>query len=191
MRAYFDTLERGWNRENRPGKWFLGLNRLYLQLSEWKREDREQAREQIDQAYSLAENEITRQRVAYVRKGHRLAYQLSEILEKALALRSDPSDPGPKLEEIFAQVSSTMAHFRSEIESDLMYGSAYYRGEGAENQLMWWKGFMGKVIEDMLVSHPDSQQKFATDATYRQMLDARTHPGVEERVTLAEEIFPD
>jgi len=50
---------------------------------------------------------------------------------------------------------------------------------------------MGKVIEDMLVSHPDSQQKFATDATYRQMLDARTHPGVEERVTLAEEIFPD
>ena len=72
-----------------------------------------------------------------------------------------------------------------------MYGSAYYRGEGAENQLMWWKGFMGKVIEDMLLSHPDSQQKFATDATYRQMLDAGTHPGVEERITLAEEIFPD
>ncbi|MDP6596232.1 MAG: DUF4838 domain-containing protein [Candidatus Poribacteria bacterium] len=191
MRAYFDTLEGGWNRKNRPGKWFLGLNRLYLQLSEWKREDREQAREQIDQAYSLAENEITRQRVAYVRKGHRLAYQLSEILEKVLALRSDPGDPGPKLEEIFAEVSSTMAHFRSEIESDLMYGSAYYRGEGAENQLMWWKGFMGKVIEDMLVSHPDSQQNFATDATYRQMLDARTHPGVEERIALAEEIFPD
>ena len=191
MRAYFNTLERGWNQQSRPGTWFLGLNRLYLQLSEWTREDREQAREQIDQACSLAENEITRQRVAYVRKGHRLAYLLSETLEKVLALRSDPGDLEPKLEEVFAQVSSTMAHFRSEIESDLMYGSAYYRGEGAENQLMWWRGFMGKMIEDILVSHPDSRQKFATDATYRQMLDARTHPGVEERIALAEGIFPD
>ena len=187
MRAYFNTLERGWNQQSRPGTRFLGLNRLYLQLSEWTREDREQ----IDQACSLAENEITRQRVAYVRKGHRLAYLLSETLEKVLALRSDPGDLEPKLEEVFAQVSSTIAHFRSEIESDLMYGSAYYRGEGAENQLMWWRGFMGKMIEDILVSHPDSQQKFATDATYRQMLDARTHPGVEERIALAEGIFPD
>ena len=118
MRAYFETLERGWNQQSRPGKWFLGLNRLYLQLSEWRREDREQAREQIDQAYSLAENEITRQRVAYVRKGYHLAYLLSETLEKVLVLRSDPGDLEPKPEEIFAQVSSTMAHFRSEIESE-------------------------------------------------------------------------
>ena len=114
MRAYFDTLERGWNQQSRPGKWFLGLNRLYLQLSEWRREDRQQ----IDQAYSLAENEIIRQRVAYVRKGHHWAYLLSETLEKVLVLRSDPGDLEPKLEEIFAQVSSTMAHFRSEIESE-------------------------------------------------------------------------
>jgi hypothetical protein len=183
MRRYFETLERGWMDMKREGKWFLGLDRLYVQLAEWSDDVRDKAWEQINLAYAKAQSEITRLRVDYVRQGNRLAYLLSKTLEEVHGLRKDQSNLEEKLRDIFARVKETMTLYHSKIESDSTYGAAYYRGDRATRQLMWWKGYIGSIIKEILEGNAElHQQLLIENNTYRELIEAMDYPGVQQRI---------
>ncbi len=190
MRQYFETLERGWLGRTHEGQWFLGLNRLYLQLAAWPHEVRDEAWEQINAAYDAAESETTRRRVEYVRHGNRLAVLLSKTLEEAHALKASQSDLESALHDIFARVKETMNLYHSTIESDLTYGSAYYRGERATRQLSWWMGYIASLIEEMLAGNSELQKRLlAEEDIYREMIEAKSDPGVSSRIEEARKLY--
>ncbi len=190
MQRYFETLERGWTDRKREGQWFLGLDRLYVQLAEWPHDVRDEAWEQINSAYSAAKSEITRLRVDYVRQGNRLAYLLSKTLEDVHALVKDQSELEGKLRDIFAHVKEVMTLYHSKIESDSTYGAAYYRGERATRQFMWWKGYIGSIIKGVLADNAKLHQRLTVeDDTYREMIEAMSHPGVAQRIKDARELL--
>ncbi|HIE26074.1 TPA: hypothetical protein EYP66_02175 [Candidatus Poribacteria bacterium] len=111
-----------------------------MQLAEWPNDVRDEAWEQINSAYSAAKSEITRRRVDCVRQGNRLAYLLSKTLQNVSALRKDRNNLEARLRDIFATVKEAMMLYHSKIESDLTYGAAYYRGDRATRQFIWWQG---------------------------------------------------
>lgn len=190
VRRYFEVLERGWTDRGREGKWFLGLGRLHVQLMEWPKETRDEAWGHIQAAHNAAKSEIARRRVEYVRQGNRLAYLLSKTIEEVHALSSDQSDLERTLEGIFARVKETTALFRSAVESDLTYGSAYYRGERAARQLSWWMGYTASIINEVLADRADLQKRLAAeDSTYREMMEAMAHPAVSQRIQEARETW--
>jgi hypothetical protein len=167
----------------REGKWFLGLDRLYVQLAEWSDDVRDEAWEQINIAYAKAQSEITRLRIDYVRQGNRLAYLLSKTLEEVHALRKDQSNLEEGLRAIFACVKETMTLYHSKIESDSTYGAAYYRGDRATRQFMWWKGYIGSIIKEILEGNAELHQRLsAENDTYRELIEAMTYPGVQQRI---------
>jgi len=190
MRKYFETLERGWTNKQREGKWFLGLGRLHVQLAEWSNDVRNEAWEHINSAYNAAKSEITRRRVDYVRQGNRLAYLLSKTLEEVHALRKDRSNLEGKLKNTLARVKETMTLYHSTIESDSTYGAAYYRGERATRQFIWWKGYIGSIIEEVLKEDAKLHQRLVIeDDTYRDITEAMSNPGIQQRIKEAKEIL--
>lgn len=190
MRRYFETLERGWMNKKREGQWFLGLGRLYLQLAEWPDDVRDEAWERINSAYNAAKSEITRRRVDYVRQGNRLAYLLSKTLQHVSELRKNRNNLEERLRDIFAGVKEAMTLYHSKIESDLTYGAAYYRGERATRQFIWWQGYIGSIIEEALVDNAKLRQRLADeDDTYRELIEAMSYPGVKQRIQEAKEVL--
>jgi hypothetical protein len=190
MRQYFETLERGWMDKKREGQWFLGLNRLYVQLAEWHHDVRDEAWEMINRAYDAAQNEITRRRVDYVRQGNRLAYLLSKSIEEIHALKKDQNNLEEKLREIFARIKEVMTLYHSTIESDATLGAAYYRGERATRQFMWWKGYIGSIIKEVLADDAELHQQLVKEYDiYREIIEAMTYPGVQERIKESRELF--
>ncbi|MDQ1327644.1 MAG: hypothetical protein QG641_927 [Candidatus Poribacteria bacterium] len=163
MRKYFEILECGWMEMKREGKWFLELDRLHIQLTEWSYDVRDKAWEQINVAYNSAKDDTVRKRVDYVRQGNRMAYLLSKTLEEAHAIKKDSSNPETKIRNILAHVEETLTLYHKKIESDMTLGSAYYRGERATKQLMWWKGYIGSIISDIIKDSPLLEQIFAKD----------------------------
>ena len=190
MRKYFETLERGWMDRKREGKWFLGLGRLYLQLAEWPHDIRDEAWEQINIAYGAAKSEITRLRVDYVRQGNRLAYLLSKTLDEVHALKNDRSELEGRLRNIFDSVKDVMTLYHSKIESDTTYGAAYYRGERSTRQLMWWKGYIASIIEEVLSDDAELHQRLvAEDDKYRELIEAMAYPDIQQRIKEAREVL--
>jgi len=190
MRKYFETLERGWMDRKREGKWFLGLGRLYLQLAEWPHDIRDEAWEQINIAYGAAKSEITRLRVDYVRQGNRLAYLFSKTLDEVHALENDQNELEERLRNIFDSVKDVMTLYHSKIESDTTYGAAYYRGERATRQFMWWKGYIASIIEEVLSDDAELHQRLVTeDSAYRELIEAMAHPDTQQRIKEAREVL--
>jgi hypothetical protein len=189
MQRYFELLERGWTEMNREGKWFLGLNRLYAQLAEWSYDLRDAAWKQINTAYNSAKDAITRSRVDYVRQGNQLAYLLSKTIEEIHTVKKDSANLETELRNILTHVKEALTLYHERIETDATLGSAYYRGERAIRQLMWWKGYIGSIISDILSDSRSIQQVFAEDATYREMISAMDYPGVMQRIKEAKQIW--
>jgi hypothetical protein len=182
MRRYYERLERGWMEMKREGKWFLGLDRLCIQLAEWPHDIRDEAWEQINIAYHSARNEITRNRLDYVRQGNRLAYLLSRTLEDIHTVEKNRVDLETELRNILDRVKETLTLYRERIESDETLGAAYYRGDRATRQLAWWKGYLCSIISDILAGSDTLHNLFAEDDIYREMVSAMGYPGVAQRV---------
>ena len=190
MQKYFETLERGWMNRGREGQWFLGLGRLYVQLAEWPHDVRDEAWEQINIAYDAAESDIIRRRVDYVRQGNRLAYLLSKSIEEVHALREDRRDLEGSLRAIFVRVEEVMTLYHSKIESDSTYGAAYYRGERATRQFIWWKAYIGSLIKEVLADNDELHQRLVREhETYQEMIEAMNHPDVARRMGESREIL--
>jgi hypothetical protein len=189
MRKYFEILECGWMSMKREGKWFLGLDRLYVQLAEWSYDIRNKAWEQINIAYNSAKDEIVRSRVDYVRLGNQMACLLSKTLEETYAIKKDSSDIDIEIRNVLARVKETMTHYHEKIESDKTLGSAYYRGDRAIQQLMWWKGYIGSFISDIIKDSPSLKQLFAEDDMYREMVSAMSSPEVTQRIKEARKAY--
>ena len=160
MRKYFEILECGWMEMKREGKWFLGLDRLYVQLAEWSYDVRNKAWEQINIAYNSAKDEIVRSRVDYVRRGNQMAYLLSKTLEEIQAIGKDSSNLETEIRNVLARVKETLTLYHEKIEPDITLGSAYYRGDRATQQLMWWKGYIGSIISDIIKDSSSLKQLF-------------------------------
>ena len=188
MRRYYESLERGWMDRSREGQWFLGLDRLHVQLAEWPAASRDEAWGHLNRAYDRAADDLTRQRVEYVRWGNQFAFQLSIVLERVHSLEENQSNRYAELTDLLGQVAQTMALFQAHIESDLTYGSAYYQGERATSQLSWWLGYMGVIIEEKLADEEELHRRLLDEQPiYSKMIEARDHPGVERRIQQARE----
>jgi len=189
IRKYFEILERGWMEMKREGKWFLGLDRLYVQLAEWSCDVRDNAWEQINIAYNSAKDDIVRRRVDYVRQGNQMAYLLSKTLEETHAIKKDSDNLETEIRNVLALMKETLTLYHEKIESDITLGSAYYRGDRAIQQLMWWKGYIGSIISDIIKDSSSLKQLFAEDDMYREMLSAMSSPEVERRIKEARKAY--
>ena len=189
MRKYFEILERGWMEMKREGKWFLGLGRLYLQLSVWSYDIRDKAWEQINIAYNSAKDDIVRKRVDYIRQGNQMAYLLSKTIEETNKIEKDGHNLETKIRNILDNMKETLTLYHEKIEPDITLGSAYYRGENAIHQLTWWKGYIGSIISDIIADSPSLKQLFAEDDIYRDMISAMNFPGVDQRIKEAKKAY--
>ncbi len=54
---------------------------------------------------------------------------------------------------------------------------------------MWWKGYIGSIISDIIADSPLLKQLFAEDDIYREMISAMSFPGVTQRVKEAREVY--
>ena len=189
VRSYFETLEAGWMKA-REGKWFQGLDWLAEQLHQWDPAIRDEAWRKINEAYEAAKNETTRQRIAYIRQGNRLAYLLSKTLEETLSLGPKDKQLEPRLRAIFGRVAEANTLFHNFIEADPTYGHAYYRGARATIQMQWWMGFLASLIGEVLSENQRLKKKLTDEEpTYREMIAAEAYPDVPRRIREARVMF--
>jgi len=133
-------------------------------LAEWPYDIRNRAWKQINIAYNSAKDEVVRSRIDYIRAGNRMAYLLSKAIEDVQAIGKH--NPETEIRNVMALVKEALAHYHEKIETDQTLGSAYYRGDRAIQQLMWWKGYIGSIISDIIADSPSLEQLFAEDDIY-------------------------
>ena len=68
-------------------------------------------------------------------------------------------------------------------------GSAYYRGDRATQQLIWWKGYIGSFISDIMADSPSPEQFLVEDDIYREMISAMNLPAVASRIKEARKAY--
>lgn len=182
MKAYFDALERSWMTRPRVGHWFQGLDCMWQQLLQWTPAAREEAWQHVNAAYDAAMSQKVRQRVDYVRRGHRVAYLLSLGHEKAHALKPDSAELERAIREITAIAADAVSSFHTGVEPDLTYGAAYFRGERAQAQFNWWKCDLGIAIEAALANRPDLRSQLTgSNPMLGELFQAAADPDIRRR----------
>jgi len=184
MRLFYGALERYWITP-RQGKWFEGLDNIGIQLKNWKPEFREEAWRHIEEARKAARSTKTRQRVEYVRAGFRLAYLMPRAHEHLKSLSPGSENLEKRLREVGAIVSEVMAVFRTAIEVDPTYGSAYYRGDRAIREFTKWKAYLGSMMLKLLEGKPELRERLASeDGTIAELLHlgATDDPHLRQRI---------
>ena len=155
---------------------------MWQQLLQWTPAAREEAWQHVNAAYEAATSEKVRERVDYVRRGHRVAYLLSLGHEKAHALKPGAADLERAIREITAIAADAVASFRTQVEPDLTYGAAYFRGERAQAQFDWWKCDLGIAIEAALANRPDLRKQLAaSDRVLEELFRAAADPNIRRR----------
>jgi len=182
MKGFYGVLEHNWMTRPRIGHWFQGLDCMWQQLLQWTPDAREEAWERINAAYAAAKSQKARERVDYVRRGHRVTYLLSLAHEKVHALKPDAPDLERAIREITALAADVVASFRTAIEPDLTYGAAYYRGERAEAMFNWWRCDLGIAIEAALAKKPDLRERLsASDPMLAEIFRTAADPDIRRR----------
>ncbi len=173
MKAFYDYLDEVW-KTPRAGKWFNGFDWIFEQCVLWPEDKRKQAWLLIDAAQEAATASVTRERVDYVRRGHRVAYLLPRACELAGDLAvGDEADLEQRIRDVSAAMRETLACFHADVEGDPTYSSEF-RSVYSDNQFLWMEAYLGDCVEAALAGHSELRDRLvADDALLARMLDVR------------------
>ncbi len=147
VRRFHEILEDAWMSRLSHGRWFHGLDNVYWHIIHLLPGPRDEAWLEITEAVKEAEDETSRARADYLRRGYRFSYLLSRSYEAAVTLgRGDVAGA----RRVVSLARETFAVYRTAIEPDLSYGRAYYRGPRMDGYLEWWKTALGLELSRAL-----------------------------------------
>lgn len=143
MAAFYQTMEDAWMSYQRPGVWFEGIGSMAEQIRMYKATDLAAMRAHLRRAGQLADREIIKQRVAYVREGMGYALNLIEgwlAADKLNALEITPANAAEAVrlvKQVNRCLDAAPRLWRSSIVNDPL-AIQWYKDGARANVLAQW-----------------------------------------------------
>jgi len=170
MQRFYVTLDSAWTHAERRGFWFAGSNRMWEEFAAYPPLYRETAWHHLNAALRAANNDVTRQRVAYIRAGHEPAYRVARAFEWAHALT--PESTEEEIMRVLDEFEMFMTTYFTGVEGDPAYSDTYYRGYRFHERTKWIKLDILRCVDRALANRPEVRQRLLeTNATFSEMND--------------------
>jgi hypothetical protein len=178
MCEFYTTLEDGWMTRWKTGRWFLGLNNIYIHVISWDAAHREKAWAEIQKAAANAKSTVVQRRVNYVMQAHRVAYILSYCWETLESIRDGVGNLEDQAKRVLVSMNEAFSVFESHVRPDRSYGHTYYCGPRVEELLhKRWKGVAAMILKDALANDPALKEKLiAEDALFSELMEISGEP---------------